>query len=347
MPHSRTSRWSLLVLSGLLLLGPYFAFALQQPPEQQQAPLPKDKPAATQPQAPVLPAHAGSQEETTKTTVVTKAVLQPAEPAKPAPIETPEMAQERMDASIRAFYWAFWVCTGMLMLLLLFMLVSLGGAMLKGKWSLGDALSEESSYQPKEIKTKADIIMVASTSRVIALMGLVGILSTVLAIGYSIVWSLFVFKEVPDLSSVRSFLYGSACLFAPYLANQLRNMFAPGTPAEPATPPVSVPESQTITAIIPATLEAKPTSQPLKITGNGFRQGAQVVLTAPDGTCTRIDAANLSLLQPTLIEVPATLATPGTWKVAVANPGANPSPACSLQVTPTATPAGTPPAGTP
>ena len=45
----------------------------------------------------------------------------------------------------------------------------LGKAIQAGRWSLADALSEESGYQPRVVTMKSDVILLASTSRVIAL----------------------------------------------------------------------------------------------------------------------------------------------------------------------------------
>jgi hypothetical protein len=68
--------------------------------------------------------------------------------------------------------------------------------------------------------------MVASSSRLIALVGLIGILSVLIGIGYNLVWSLFVSGKVPDLKGIGQFLFGMALIFAPYLANQAREAFS-------------------------------------------------------------------------------------------------------------------------
>jgi hypothetical protein len=157
-------------------------------------------------------------------------------PQSPAPNQSPDSkAQDAQGAkdqtaatsakptvpdpqAVEVFWHVFRLISGLLMV----MFVTVGISLIAGKWSLGEALSEESSVQPVANQVK----MVASTSRFIALFGLLGILTTVLGIGYAIIWNLLLYQKPPEgLSQVRSFLLGAACLFAPYLANQLRAAF--------------------------------------------------------------------------------------------------------------------------
>ncbi len=226
--------------------------------------------------------------------------------------------------AVKSYWWAFWVSTGALTALFLVVVCSLLRYMYKDKWSLGDALSEESSIQPKEIHGRKDVIMVASSSRLIALLGLLGILTIVLGIGFSVIWNLFVYGTVPQLTQVRSFLYGAACLFAPYLANQLRSVFdsssgngAATLPSTPAAGEIS------ITGISPTRPLKQAVSQVLRITGSGFREDLTVTFTQPDGTT--LAHPPVESVDPTLVVTHATLDTPGNWKVAITNQGGNPS----------------------
>jgi hypothetical protein len=223
---------------------------------------------------------------------------------------------------VYAFGVAALITTALLAFLFIVMLLDMNKALKANQWSLADALSEESAYQPKVINRKQDVIMVASTSRLIALLGLLGILTTVLGIGYSIMWNLFIYGTIPDLTQVRSFLFGSACLFAPYLANQVGWMFSPsGTPkpAEAATP------STAITGVAPAQLRSKPTVQTVSLTGTGFQSGLAVTLTDPQDTPRTLAATEIVSVDPTLVAASLVLDTPGSWKVAVANPAAAPT----------------------
>lgn len=228
---------------------------------------------------------------------------------------------------VRAYWYAFWAITVTLALLFVLMVVSLSIAMWRGHWSLADALSEEATYQPREILVKGDIIMIASTSRLIALLGLLGILTTVLGIGYSIIWNLFVRGVAPELASVRSFLFGAACLFAPYLANQAKLAFrSSGGAGEPGKSGAAVPRGPAIAGVSPGQVVANAAVQTVRFTGSGFRPAAAVMLTDPTGVQDQVAAAHVDSIDPTLITVTVTLATPGVWKVTVTNPNENPGP---------------------
>jgi IPT/TIG domain-containing protein len=258
---------------------------------------------------------------------VTNPKASPSSPLKFSVVAYP--AINPPQAAVNSYQYSFWVTTGALLLLFLGIAVGLGIYMGKSQWSLGDALSEESSMQPKEIHSRKDVIMVASSSRLIALLGLLGILSVVLGVGFAISWNLFIYGTVPQLAQVRSFLFGAACLFAPYLANQVRSAFdSPGTTApEPST---SAAEAIAITGISPSRPSAQPTSQVIRITGNGFREHPTVSFTQPDST--NLAPTSIDSVDATLILCHATLATAGNWKVSVTNEGGNPFPAAAFTV---------------
>lgn len=143
-----------------------------------------------------------------------------------------EASRQSYHDSIEAYWWTFRVMTRLLIVLVVVLILTLSIFSFAGKWSLADALSEESSVQPNPGQVK----MVASTSRLIALVGLMGILAIVLGVGYSTVWNLFIGGAANlHLDEIRKFLFGAATLFAPYLANQLRSIFD-DTPAKPVAP---------------------------------------------------------------------------------------------------------------
>ena len=231
--------------------------------------------------------------------------------------------------SVNSAWAAFYVITALLVGLLAVMVTSLVFYMRRKKWSLADALSEESSEQPQEITNvngENNVIMVASVSRLIALLGLLGILTTVLGIGYAIIWNMFVYGTVPPLAQVRSFLYGAACLFAPYLANQVRSAFDSDANPKKATDTAQpTPAEGNITGVSPTELVGNEVAQQLRITGNGFQQNLKVTLTDPSGAPATIPDGQIISREPTLIVLTATLGPAGTWKVTVQNPGAKPS----------------------
>ncbi|MBV9302408.1 MAG: hypothetical protein JOY62_02935 [Acidobacteriaceae bacterium] len=224
---------------------------------------------------------------------------------------------------------------GVLVALLLFAMFwvirrDLNKAIEKGQWSLGEAISEESAYQPTEIRLKSDVILFGSTSRLIALLGLLGILTTVLGIGYAIMWGLFIHGTVPDLSEVRSFLYGSACLFAPYLANKLAGVFTPSGGAKPTT--TAEPAAVSVTGVTPPSPAAAAGTQSLGVTGSGFQSGLLLTLVDPGGGSHAITGADITSVHPTLVTANATLNAPGAWKVSVTNPASAPSGAFNFSV---------------
>ncbi len=247
------------------------------------------------------------------------------------PLEFPVAISPSLDytsPSVLGFLATASVVTILIGALLGFMLYDLHKAQQSGQWSLGNALSEESSFQPKEINQKSDVIMFASTSRLIALVGLMGILGVVIAIGYSIAWNLYVYGNVPDISQIRSFLLGSATLFAPYLANQLTGMFTPSAKTKPAdTQP-----STSLTGVAPASPIAAPGPQPLHLTGLGYQTGLSLTFTDPLGGTRTAAGPAITTVTPTLTSANVTLDTPGLWKVTVANPATDPSAAFTFTV---------------
>lgn len=88
-------------------------------------------------------------------------------------------------------------------------------------WRFADALSEEVTL------TNADgqptLVLVASASRLIAVFGMVVILSLYLTFGLALLWDLSATGTAPSsLDGVMKFLIGGGSLFAPYLFNQIR-----------------------------------------------------------------------------------------------------------------------------
>jgi len=242
----------------------------------------------------------------------------------------PPSSADRAQA-IGAYQGASLVVTGLLIFIAAVVVLSLFVASLKG-WSLGDALSEESSMQPATITSKKDVIMVASSSRIIAFLGLLGILTIVLGVGYAVIWRLFVYGDTPDLSQVRNYLFGSACLFAPYLANQLREVFdRSGTP-QPDTTSTETAAATSVTGIAPAPPGANANPQAISLTGSGFQSGLSVTLTGPTGNQLTLTGAAVTVSSPTLAATTATLDQPGDWKASVTNPGASPSSAFRFTV---------------
>ena len=124
-------------------------------------------------------------------------------------------------------YWTFWVIVTLITALLAFVLLALiSGLRQSAAWSMGDALSEEAGNQPNPLPAGQKPIMVASSSRLIAFLGLSVILSLYLGFGYVILWDHFFNpNKAIDSKMLLTFLFGGATMFAPYLANQLASAF--------------------------------------------------------------------------------------------------------------------------
>jgi hypothetical protein len=183
------------------------------------------------------------------------------------------------------------------------------------------------------INNKKDVVMVASASRLIALLGLLGILTTVLGVGYAVIWQLFLYGTVTDLSQVRNFLFGSACLFAPYLANQLREVFSPSNPTAPEGGGAEqAAGGAAITGIVPAAPAVAAAAQQVNLTGSGFERGLSVALTDPHGTRHVLTGGSITSVSKTLVQTNAVLDQPGEWQAFVTNPGGAPSDALRFTV---------------
>ena len=238
---------------------------------------------------------------------------------------------EAVTQAISAYWWAFWSVFAGLAVLLTTAIVFL----VAGKWSLANALSEESAYQPKEITSSNQIILLASTSRVVALFGLIGILGIVIGTGYAVMWNLFLSGTLPELGGLKGFLIGCGAMFAPYIANQVRSAFDNGR-GEASPPQGGATQSGnspiTLSAIMPGFLERQATKRTFQITGTGFMPGVLVTLTNPVGAQIRLPDADVSVLHSTLISAGAVTDMAGQWRVTVQNPGGDPSSPISFKV---------------
>ena len=82
-------------------------------------------------------------------------------------------------------------------------------------WSLADALSEEADTSDA---SGGKTVMAASTSRLIAFLGMIGILALFLGFGAFVLWGVAETGRVPSQSAEFSqYLLGGVTLFAPYV----------------------------------------------------------------------------------------------------------------------------------
>jgi len=92
------------------------------------------------------------------------------------------------------------------------------------QWSLADALSEEADLADAGA---ARTILTASTSRLIAFLGMIAILGLFLGYGVFVLWGVAETGHAPESSGEFSkYLLGGVTLFAPYVVNKFAAAFS-------------------------------------------------------------------------------------------------------------------------
>lgn len=142
-------------------------------------------------------------------------------------------------AWIAADPWLIYAVIGIIFIGSLISVVLIRSALSDSKWSLGDALSEEAKVTSLEadgnggFKPRLDAagnpVMItelrASSSRMIAFVGMLLILLMFLGFG---IFSIFSFAKtgvMPNTENIVNFLVAGLTLFAPYLVNQFASLF--------------------------------------------------------------------------------------------------------------------------
>jgi hypothetical protein len=133
-------------------------------------------------------------------------------------------------------YTIIFVVLGGSLLALLFIRAAVGNS----SWSLADALSEEAEVTAMVTNAQGQTVaqldasdkpvlvteMRASSSRLIALMGMMGILLMFLGFGTFALYSFALTGRMPaDINKAISFLVAGLTLFAPYVVNKFSSMF--------------------------------------------------------------------------------------------------------------------------
>jgi hypothetical protein len=122
----------------------------------------------------------------------------------------------------------FWVTTGITISLFIIFFSIIYQILRKEKWSLKRALSEPirgKDYEPMTMNSATDEpILIESSSRLIALVGLAAILAIDLGVAVMIFYSTLVHTSGNlNLTTIGGFLIAQAGIFAPYVANQIRS----------------------------------------------------------------------------------------------------------------------------
>jgi hypothetical protein len=172
---------------------------------------------------------------TTRSVVATACFMAAIFASLPAWSETPAMDQRGVPAD--------WFVYGVVIVLFLAALVALlmvRAAVYGTKWSLSDALSEETNVTAmttgaaggqvpmldKDGKPITVVEMRASVSRLIALMGMLVILLMFLGFGSFALFRFATTGKMPDdIDRIVDFLVAGMTLFAPYVVNKFSSLF--------------------------------------------------------------------------------------------------------------------------
>jgi hypothetical protein len=150
----------------------------------------------------------------------------------------PSAPQQPTKTKVAEFY--FWLVFAFVSLFL-FTMFRMVLSRLSGTWSLGEALSEVIFEQPTPpapaagggaaapgavapAAAAATVRSVASSSRLIAFVGMVVLAAMLLGVGYYMLWALFHGGELRAMEGVWSYFLGGSALFAPYAVNKLADM---------------------------------------------------------------------------------------------------------------------------
>jgi hypothetical protein len=136
------------------------------------------------------------------------------------------MNQQTLTSVTQAPSAIFWFST---VAMSAFFVAAIGATMLLLKrsptWSIGDALSEEADAQDARTPGQKPVL-VASSSRTIALFGMIVLMGAVVGLSYFALWALFYGQSLDELTKLGPLFYGATALFAPYAVNQIRSAVA-------------------------------------------------------------------------------------------------------------------------
>jgi hypothetical protein len=103
--------------------------------------------------------------------------------------QTGAPAPSNFGVSKETVFWAaFYIMTTILAFAFVFVVI---GLLRSQNWFLGDALSEEAGNQPDPLPAGVKPVMVASSSRIMALLGLLNILGVFIGFGYYFLYAAF------------------------------------------------------------------------------------------------------------------------------------------------------------
>lgn len=140
--------------------------------------------------------------------------------------------------------WFVYTVVGIVLIGSIYALLMIRTSLANSKWSLSDALSEEASVTAIKTENGAQTPMLdanqqpvtitemrASTSRLVALLGMIVIVMMFLGFGTFALFEFAVSGNMPQsIDNVVNYLLAGLTLFAPYVANKFASMFSSLTP---------------------------------------------------------------------------------------------------------------------
>lgn len=171
----------------------------------------------------------------------------PAASAAPAvTASTPDTTKQNTDAAkpepawIAPRPWFVYTVVGIVLIGSLYALLMIRASLANSKWSISDALSEETAVTAIKTENGVETPMLdanqqpvtitemrASTSRLVALLGMIVIVMMFLGFGTFALFEFAVTGNMPQsIDNVVNYLLAGLTLFAPYVANKFASMFA-------------------------------------------------------------------------------------------------------------------------
>jgi hypothetical protein len=159
-------------------------------------------------------------------------VVAPPTEQRAAPVSPPPLPREPLSGT-----FVKWMIVALGVVGLIALLIIQATLRSSGKWSLADALSEEGTVtllDPNGVpingadgKPQMVTRLIASTSRLIALMGLFGILLLYCGFGATVLYYFATAQPLPqNTDEVRNFLFAGLTLFAPYIVSKFASVFS-------------------------------------------------------------------------------------------------------------------------
>lgn len=189
-----------------------------------------------------MPAWSADQTPSSSIATATQATSSPAA-ATPADATQPD-ATKAEPAWVAPKPWFIYTVIGIVLIGSIYALLLIRAALANSKWSISDALSEETAVTATKTVNGTEEPMLdanqqpvtisemrASTSRLVALLGMIVIVMMFLGFGTFALFEFAVTGNMPkSIDNVVNYLLAGLTLFAPYVANKFSSIFSSLTP---------------------------------------------------------------------------------------------------------------------